>query len=85
MKENKQKDKQSIKNKRVKSYFVEAAKGIILSEGVENVSVRKVADRAGYTFTTIYNYFRDLNELLQEVKNVMIQDVIVYMHGFVPQ
>lgn len=84
MKENEPKDKHSIKNQRVKSYFIEAAKEIILSEGVENVSVRKVADRAGYTFTTIYNYFKDLNELLQEVKSVMIQDVMVYMQGVDP-
>lgn len=85
MKENEPKDKQSIKSQRVKSYFIEAAKEIILSEGVENVSVRKVADRAGYTFTTVYNYFKDLNELLHEVKNVMIQDVVAYMQGVVPK
>jgi len=84
MKENKQKDKKDIKNQRVKSYFIEAAKEIIHNEGVENVSVRKVADNAGYTFTTIYNYFKDLNELLQEVKKVMIQDITVYMQGVDP-
>ena len=75
------KDKQSIKNQRVRSYFIQAAKDIILNEGVENVSVRKVADRAGYAFTTIYNYFKDLNQLLQEVKKVMIQDVLIHTKG----
>lgn len=78
---NVRKDKQGIKSQRVKSFFVEATKEIILSEGVEHVSIRKVAERAGYTFTTIYNYFRDLNELLQETKKVMIQDVMVHMQG----
>lgn len=84
MKENEAKDKQSIKSQRVKSYFIRAAKNIIISEGVENVSVRKVADLAGYTFTTIYNYFKDLNELLFEVKNEMIQDLMEYMQGLLP-
>ena len=84
MKENVSMDKKSIKNQRVKSYFIEATKKIIHNEGVENVSVRKVADHAGYTFTTIYNYFKDLNELLQEVKKAMIQDVIVYMQRVDP-
>ncbi|MHB8130205.1 MAG: TetR/AcrR family transcriptional regulator [Mobilitalea sp.] len=74
-------DKQNLKNQRVKSYFIQAAKEIILSEGVENVSVRKVADKAGYTFTTLYNYFKDLNELLLEVKNVMIKDVMIHTQG----
>jgi AcrR family transcriptional regulator len=79
------KDKQSLKNQRVKSYFIQAAKEIILSEGVENVSVRKVADRAGYTFTTIYNYFKDVNELLSDVKTEMIKDVMIHTQGGLPE
>jgi Transcriptional regulator len=75
---------ETIKSQRVKSYFVHAAKEIILGEGVENTSVRKVADKAGYSFATIYNYFTDINELLQEVKVVMIQDVINHMQGKMP-
>ena len=78
-------DKQNVKVQRVRSYFVEAAKQIILSEGVENVSIRKVADRAGYTFTTIYNYFKDINELLQETKSTMISDVMAYMQTASPE
>ncbi len=73
------KAKQSIKIQRVRSYFVQAAKTIILEEGVENVSVRKVADAAGYTFSTIYNYFGNINELLQDVKDEMIKDLLKYM------
>lgn len=72
-------EKQNLKAQRVKSYFIQATKEIILSEGVENVSIRKVADQAGYTFTTIYNYFKDLNDLLHETKAMMIDDVIAYM------
>ncbi|WP_373482800.1 TetR/AcrR family transcriptional regulator [Acetobacterium sp.] len=74
-------NKQSIKSQRVKSYFIQAAKEIIMSEGVENVSVRKVAEKAGYAYTTIYNYFTDVNELLKAVKDVMIEDVMCHMQG----
>lgn len=84
MSEKEAKDKQSIKSQRVKSYFIQATKEIILQEGVENVSVRKVAEQAGYAFTTIYNYFKDLNELLLEVKNNMIQDVMIHTQGKIP-
>ncbi len=79
------KERQSLKNQRVRSYFVQAAKKIILDEGVENVSVRKVADLAGYTFSTIYNYFNNLNELLQDVKTEMIHDLIEHMKKEQPQ
>lgn len=84
MSENNQNDKRSVKVERVKSFFIDATKQIILSEGVQNVSIRKVAERAGYTFTTIYNYFKDLNELLQETKTAMISDVMAHMQKVSP-
>jgi len=78
-------ERQSLKNQRVRSYFIQAAKKIILDEGVENISVRKVADSAGYTFSTIYNYFNNLNELLQDVKTEMISDLLEHMKKTLPQ
>ena len=73
------KDKQDIKRNRIRNYFLDAAKEIIINEGVDNVSVRKVADIAGYSYATIYNYFSDLNELLYDVKRVMINDLAGYI------
>jgi AcrR family transcriptional regulator len=65
----------NIKTERVKDYFIEAAKKIILAEGVEAVSVRKVAEEAGYTFATIYNHFKNADELLWYTRNRMIMDI----------
>jgi AcrR family transcriptional regulator len=78
-------DKQSFKRKRIKMYFLEAAKEIIIKEGVENVSVRKVADIAGYSYATIYNYFVDLNELLWDVKGMMIKDIAEIIQKKMPE
>ena len=72
-------NKQNIKKKRVKSFFLEAARDIIISEGVANVTVRKIADITGYSYATIYHYFSDLNELLLETKTLMIHDMMDYM------
>ncbi len=69
----------SLKSGRIRSYFIEAAKEIIIRDGVESVSVRKVGELAGYSYATIYNYFRDLNQLLQETKLCMIRDMAAYM------
>lgn len=69
-------DNKGLKKQRIKMYFLEAAKELITKEGVENVSVRKVADMAGYSYPTLYNYFEDLNELLWEVKGFMIHDLV---------
>lgn len=70
-------DKKEIQRERMKSFFLDATKKIILAEGVENVTIRKVADIAGYSYATIYNYFVDLNELLWETKLLMIKDLIM--------
>ena len=72
----KTKGRQELKRSRGKLYFLQAAKVIIEREGVEGVTVRKVADSAGYSFPTLYSYFKDLNELLLETKQYMIRELV---------
>jgi len=76
MKEKTTEDKKILKKQRIRTYFLEAAREVILNDGVESVTVRKVADMAGYSYATIYNYFSDLNQLLWEVKKLMINDIV---------
>ena len=57
-------DKLDIKKRRVMMYFIEATQDLILNEGIENLSIKKIADKAGYNTATIYNYFEDLEELI---------------------
>ncbi len=72
-------EKQIQRGRKVRSSFLEAAREIIVTEGVENVSVRRVADMAGYSYAAIYNYFADTGDLLLETKGVMLQDVMAHM------
>lgn len=51
-------------HRRVLRYFIEAAQLIIQKEGMDAVTIRKVADIAGYNSATLYNYFQDLDQLL---------------------
>lgn len=57
-------DNKEIQRQRMMKYFIDAAKEIIKKEGVKGLTVRKVGDKAGYSYATIYNYFNDLNTLL---------------------
>lgn len=57
-------DKKSIQEQRMKGYFIQAAMEILRGEGIKDLSVRNVAEKAGYSYATLYNYFKDLNELL---------------------
>lgn len=53
-----------LQEKRMRGYFIDAAKETLKGEGLKAVNVRTVAERAGYSFATMYNYFKDLNELI---------------------
>lgn len=56
--------KKLLHKQRVMGYFIEAAHHIIETEGLENVTIRKVADLAGYNSATLYNYFHNLDHLI---------------------
>ena len=53
-----------IQEKRMKEYFIQATKEILRGEGLKCVNVRNIADKAGYSYATLYNYFRDVNDLV---------------------
>ncbi|AOY78321.1 TetR family transcriptional regulator [Clostridium formicaceticum] len=57
-------DKKEIQKRRIMSYFIEATNKIIEEEGIEAITVRKVADLAGYNSATMYNYFENLDHLI---------------------
>lgn len=53
-----------IQEARIRGYFIEATRSILKGEGLKALSVRSVADQAGYSYATLYNYFKDINELV---------------------
>lgn len=55
--------RKDIQRTRIWRYFLDAATELIESEGMKSVTIRKIADRAGYTSSTAYNYFTDLSHL----------------------
>lgn len=71
-----------IQKQRMMKYFIDAAKEIIKEEGVKGLSARKVGDRAGYSYATIYNYFNDLNTLLIYCVLDFLEDCYRYMMNY---
>ncbi len=57
-------DKKTIQEDRIRNYFIDAARDIIRGEGINAISARNVADRAGYSYGTLYNYFKDIRDLI---------------------
>ncbi len=59
-------DRKEIQEQRMKGYFIEAAKSILKGEGLSCISVRNIAEQAGYSYATLYNYFNDVKDLIFE-------------------
>lgn len=57
------KRRKEIQTARMWRYFLEAASELIEEKGLHHITIREIADRAGYTSSTVYNYFRDLSHL----------------------
>lgn len=75
--------RKDIQISRMWRYFVDATVEIIEEEGLENVTARKIADKAGYTSSTIYNYFGELSHLIffasMRFVNEYLQEVTTYI------
>jgi AcrR family transcriptional regulator len=57
-------ENKEIQEQRMRGYFIQATKEMLKGEGLKSLSVRKISDRAGYSYATMYNYFRDVQELI---------------------
>src|SRR5215204_2126685 len=57
-----QSDKENLRQE-----IMDAAREMFVAEGYANVSMRKIADKIGYSATTIYLYFKDKNDLLHQI------------------
>jgi AcrR family transcriptional regulator len=49
----------------LRAKILDAARELFVTHGVEAVSMRKVAEKIGYTATTLYNHFEDKDALLR--------------------
>lgn len=57
-------EKKQLRRKRMIDIFLKSILEVIETEGMGKVTVRKVADIAGYNVATLYNYFENLDHLL---------------------
>ncbi len=51
----------------LRAKILDAARELFVAEGVESVSMRKIADKIGYSATTLYIYFKDKQSLLHSL------------------
>jgi AcrR family transcriptional regulator len=63
----------------IRTRILDAARELFVSEGVDAVTMRRIADRIEYSPTAIYFHFRDKDALLAELCDC---DFRAFAHGF---
>src|SRR6266478_3979469 len=63
------KERRARQKKFLRQEILDAASELFVRDGYENVSMRRIADRIEYSPTTIYLYFKDKAELLENICN----------------
>ncbi|MDO5689685.1 MAG: TetR/AcrR family transcriptional regulator [Tissierellia bacterium] len=76
-------DRRDLQKRRIMRYFIEATVEIIDKEGLKGVTIRKVADIAGYNSATLYNYFDDLNHLLFMATLTYVNEYIAALPSYI--
>ena len=56
--------------------ILEAASKIIVNEGYENLSMRKVADAIDYSATTIYRYYKHKAEIVEDISQKIYKEIV---------
>jgi len=56
--------------------ILEAATKIILEEGYDNLTMRKIADAIEYTPTTIYNYYKNKAQIVEDIVFKLYTDTV---------
>lgn len=61
------KERRLAEREHIRKIIFDAASDIIIEDGFEMLSIRKIADRIEYSPGVIYNYFKDKNEIVERI------------------
>lgn len=62
-------ERQQQKNAETRDAIINAAIEIGLEEGFDELSIRKITDKLGYSVAIVYHYFKDKQEILNTIHN----------------
>jgi AcrR family transcriptional regulator len=66
-------ERKEKEKKELKSLILDTAKRLFVEKGVEQTTIRNIADEIEYSVGTIYVYFKDKNAILYEIHRLFFQ------------
>ncbi len=79
------KERKARQKKFLRQEIMDAASELFVRDGYENVSMRRIADKIEYSPTTIYLYFKDKAELLEQVCKETFSRLVVRLSKITEQ
>lgn len=69
-------ERQQQKNSETRQAILDAAVEIGLEEGFDELSIRKITDKLGYSAAIVYHYFKDKKEILDIIHSQASMDLM---------
>jgi AcrR family transcriptional regulator len=73
--------RRSLQREEARRAILDATEELLVADGYERFSMRRLAERCGYTAPTIYHYFRDKQGLLDAVLDARLRLVLERLRG----
>lgn len=70
------KERRDVEKEEMKKKIMDAAIEVIVQEGYEKLSIRKIAAQIEYSPTTIYLYYKDKAEIITDMSDVLYRKVM---------
>jgi AcrR family transcriptional regulator len=68
-------DRKSREKENLKSLILQGAKKLFLEKGIEQTTIRNIADEIDYSVGTVYVYFKDKNAILHDLHSIGFQEL----------
>lgn len=71
-------DRKLREKEALKSLILKGAKKLFLERGIEQTTIRNIADEIDYSVGTVYVYFKDKNAILHDLHSIGFQELSGY-------
>jgi AcrR family transcriptional regulator len=68
-------DRKAREKENLKSLILQGAKKLFLEKGIEQTTIRNIANEVNYSVGTVYVYFKDKNAILHDLHTIGFQEL----------
>ncbi len=69
---------ESLRRKMHQNNLIQSVNMVIQERGFQGVTLEQIAEKAGISKSTLYNYFKNKDEMLTQTTNILVKEYIQY-------